>query len=455
MTLVTVSKDRVTVLFGFLILLQALILFGGFFLFADLPSPLHTDTIDSDVTADSGQPEAVDGLTEDPNTTMAIDEVAVETDNEKRVTHLVKSGDTLASIWNKNGAPLYGASQAAKAFKEAGVSSTALRRGEQLELIVSLAGDITDLTRQLDDGRTLIIQGNSIDGYVPTVLNAEISEQEKTVTGTVFSSFFAAATERGIPYAVIDEFVDLFSGRIEFSRDFQPGDTFTVNYIDRKCEGQALHLPPGPIMSASIRTASNLLVAIRHVSNDGRAYYFDENGEPLGNFFLRYPLKFSFISSSFSWARFHPVLQRTRPHLGVDFAAPLGTPVRSVADGIVTEAGYNSEAGNMIKISHSERYSTAYLHLFKLAPTIRKGSHVSRGQIIGTVGSTGLSTGPHLHFALFDRGTYLDPLSAKLPKMPDDLNKIPKNLLLATLNQIKQQHEIQALAMGSAANKRS
>src|SRR5690606_9435869 len=136
-----------------------------------------------------------------------------------------------------------------------------------------------------------------------------------------------------------------------------------------------------------------------------------------------------------------PVLGQKRPHNGVDFAAPVGTPVRSVADGVVVSAGFFGHAGNMVKIKHGDRYSTAYLHLSRIGKGIRPGSRVTRGQVIGAVGMTGLATGPHLHFSVFDRGAYVNPLSIDLPRMPSTTEQIPANYLQATLHRLAEQHQ--------------
>ncbi|RIK99743.1 MAG: hypothetical protein DCC75_14300 [Proteobacteria bacterium] len=202
-------------------------------------------------------------------------------------------------------------------------------------------------------------------------------------------------------------------------------------------------------------TADGLLVAIRHYGRDGAAHYYDEAGKALGNYFLRYPLKFTRISSAFTHARFHPILKTTRAHNGVDFAAPIGTPVRAVADGVISEAGYNGGSGLMVKIKHGSRYSTAYLHLSKIASGIRSGTRVSRGQVIGGVGMTGLATGPHLHFSLYDGGRYVDPLRSKLPSLADVVDSIPPQYLLAAVNAIRQKHHQVSMAFVNSAKRNS
>lgn len=439
------ARDQLGVLFGLFVLSQALVLVFALLLFSGLPTPQIVPQFAESLNAPALNAQSI---------TAVVSHQDVEQPTESEITYRVQRGDTLSTIWEKIGAPRSGAIMAAKAFKEAGLSAASLKVEDELQMSLSLDGDVTSLQQALSDGRWLIIHGNSQDGYESSMLDADIEETQASVSGTIFSSFADAALAQGIPYSVIDEYVDLFSSRVEFQRDLQPGATFAVTYLQRHCRRSGTALSPGKIVAASLWHENTLLAAVRYVGRNGRAYYFDEQGQPLGNYFLRYPLRFSRISSSFNWARFHPVYQRSRPHLGVDFAAPYGTPVRAVADGVVVEAGYNRDGGNTVKIKHGSRYSTAYLHLAKIGSGIKRGATVARGQLIGTVGSTGISTGPHLHFSLFDYGRYIDPLKAKLPALPEGVESIPKAVLVAAIDTLKQHHAQVAVAMEDSSRMR-
>ena len=350
--------------------------------------------------------------------------------NESSTTikYKVQTGDTLAKIWVENGGTYAGGIKAAKAFAEAGTSVGAVRIGETLEITKGSDGDIIRFSKRLGEGKTLILQGNSKDGYKGQLKQSKIVETKKVVSGEISKSFSASAASLSIPHDVSDELVDLFSARLEFSRDIQPGDSFSVIYTERATEDGEM-LNPGAIEAASINSQGEMLAAIRHLARDGSERFFDEAGEPIGNYFLRYPVQFSRISSVFADARLHPVLNIKRPHNGVDFAAPVGTPVRSVAEGVVTYAGYNGGSGKMIKIRHTDKYSTAYLHLSAISAGITKGTRIKRGEIIGKVGQTGLATGPHLHYCLYVNDKYVDPLKAKLPAMPTNNEPIPVSYL--------------------------
>jgi len=306
-------------------------------------------------------------------------------------------------------------------------------------------GDITALRKKLADGKELILDGNSQAGYKATVNKPRVVKRERVAAGTISRSFADAARKAAVPARVVDELVDLFSNRVEFRKDLQPGDMFAVVYEEHvAADGEVVKT--GLIKAASLEKGGRMLFAIRHVGKDGKARYYDQDGRPLGKSFLRYPLQFTRISSAFSYARFHPVLKKTLPHNGIDFAAPLGTPVRSVADGVVVHAGYSFSAGNWVKIKHGDRYATAYLHLHRIGAGIYKGTKVSRGQVIGTVGSTGISTGPHLHFSFYDRGKYVNPLRNDLPMYNSGAEKIPQAILQAKLDQLRQSQQLVRLA---------
>jgi murein DD-endopeptidase MepM/ murein hydrolase activator NlpD len=303
---------------------------------------------------------------------------------------------------------------------------------------------------ELANGDILVLDGNSENGYVGSLIKQEIIEEDKIVSGQIMRSFSLAAQREDVPYALVDQLVDIFSARLEFRRDVQPGDSFTVMYRERRLANGRV-LEPGPIKAASFENDGRWLVAVRHVDASGEERYYDGDGKPMGSFFLRYPLKFTRISSVFNKSRFHPVLKRHRPHNGVDFAAPIGTPIRSVADGVVSVSGYRGGAGNMVKIQHNGKYATAYLHLSKIEKGIRNGVKVKRGQVIGALGQSGLATGPHLHYAFYVNGQYVDPLTVELPEVPDRYEAIPASYLKTVLAELKSSHEDLRLAHKNGA----
>ena len=204
---------------------------------------------------------------------------------------------------------------------------------------------------------------------------------------------------------------EIFAWSVDFF-GIQKGDRFKVIYEELSVDGKSLGA--GRIYGAQFTWSGNVINAIPFIQ-EGTESYFDENGNSLRKAFLKAPLQFSRISSRFSSSRMHPILRIRRPHYGVDYAAPVGTPVHAIGDGRVTMAGTENGSGKMIRIQHNSVYSTAYLHLSRFAAGIAAGTYVKQGDIIGYVGSSGLSTGPHLDFRFYRNGSPVDPLKVEAP----------------------------------------
>lgn len=367
--------------------------------------------------------------------------------NDDAYTHTVSRGSTISSIWGSiRGAPK-AAADFAQAFVKHGKSAGQLKEGEVLE-VRRKDGEVVEVRRQISAGETIVIEGHPDEGYSSRIERARLIPVDRKASGTITSSLVASANDSAIPYAVIDDFVDLFGERIEFNKDLQPGDTFTIVYEERRTEGGEV-ADIGPIKSASLRIRGTMFAVVRDVAKDGTVRYFNEKGQLPTKGFLRYPVKYTRISSVFANARFHPVLKVKRPHHGVDFSAPIGTPVRSVGEGTVVFAGYSASGGNMVRIAHGARYTTEYMHLSKIAKGLRKGSHIDRGAVLGAVGNTGLSSGPHLHYGLFDKGRYIDPMRAKIASDPGNIKAPPA--VMAALDAMRREHD--AVAMSAPARK--
>ena len=239
----------------------------------------------------------------------------------------------------------------------------------------------------------------------------EVQIMEKGVSGTIQSSLSVTMSELGLPVQLTNDFVDVFAWQLDFFR-LQRGDKFKVIYEDKLVDGQSVGI--GDIKA----------IYFEHFGNDYYAYvfdqgegidYFDENGNSLRKALLRYPLEFTRISSRYSGNRYHPVQKRWKAHRGTDFAAPRGTPIRSVGDGIVVEARFKKYNGNYVKIRHNSTYTTQYLHMSKIASGIKAGMKVRQNQTIGYVGSTGLATGNHLCYRFWKNGAQIDALQVDLP----------------------------------------
>ena len=234
------------------------------------------------------------------------------------------------------------------------------------------------------------------------------------VAGRVESSLATSATAAGIPVRMVSELADVFGWEVDLQNDVHPGDQFRLVYAELRDDESGV-ARPGDILAAEITSGGRTHTAIRFENENGESEYYDPDGHALGRRFLKYPLDFVSITSQFTDSRMHPVLKRRAPHLGVDFAAPMGTPVRAVADGIITFAGYAHGYGNQVGIEHQAPYGSSYSHLRRIARDVRIGAEVHIGQVIGWVGRSGMTTGPHLHFMMFRDGVYVDPLTVKLP----------------------------------------
>ena len=238
-----------------------------------------------------------------------------------------------------------------------------------------------------------------------------VSVAWKTAGGTITSSLYETLVGSGARPELALRLSEVFAWQIDFFR-IQRGDEFRVVYEERSVDGTKVG--PGDVVAAYFRHKGETYYAFRFDEGDG-SEYFDENGGSLRRELLKAPLRYSRISSRYTNRRFHPVLKRYRPHHGTDYAAPTGTPVHSVGDGTVLYAAYKGYNGNYVKVRHNATYTTGYLHLSRIAKGIRPGTKVKQGETIGYVGSTGLSTGPHLDYRFWKNGAPIDPYSVELP----------------------------------------
>ncbi len=240
-----------------------------------------------------------------------------------------------------------------------------------------------------------------------------VTHEQKSLDVTINSSLWADLTAKGGPADLVIELADIYAWTVNFF-GLQKGDRFEVVYTEQMCEGNAIGLDQ--VDFCRYTRGSDEVCAIRFDTHNGSDKYFNQNGDNLRKTFLKAPLKFTRVSSKFTMRRKHPVTGQIRPHTGVDYAAPKGTPVVALGDGTVLSAAWtNNGGGNMIKIRHNSVYTTGYLHLNGFAKGIKKGVKVKQGQVIGYVGSTGRSTGPHLDFRVWKNGSPIDPLSMKSP----------------------------------------
>ncbi|HET9820456.1 MAG TPA: peptidoglycan DD-metalloendopeptidase family protein [Burkholderiaceae bacterium] len=238
---------------------------------------------------------------------------------------------------------------------------------------------------------------------------AELQSQLRLASGTIRSSLFAASDEARIPDAIAVQMAEIFAADIDMHRELRRGDTFSVVYEALTADSEPItwNQGTGRVLAAEFINAGKAYQAFWYRGPDGRGGYFDPSGESKKRAFLASPMEFSRMTSGFAM-RFHPILQSWRRHLGVDYAAPTGTPVRSVGDGTVESAGWQNGYGNVVQIRHGGDRTTLYAHLSRI--DVKKGQRVEQGQRVGAVGATGWATGPHLHFEFRVRGQHVDPL---------------------------------------------
>ena len=273
-------------------------------------------------------------------------------------------------------------------------------------------GEMRGLKYDLDQNNSII--GASLGAGV---LKAAIRPIEYYIrpikmTFAVKDSFERDAAENNIPKPIVESLQDAFSDRHDLNR-LAPGSAVKLIYQEKVSRDGSYTLV-GDVQAAQIRFGSRTLTAISFSDEHGRPHLYDEQGHALGPQSLKFPLNFQYISSGFTFHRYHPILHEYRPHVGVDLVAKYGEPVKSVADGTVISAGWQGELGNAIRIQHQHNLVSIYGHLSKISPEVKPGASVHMGQLIGNVGTTGLSTGPHLHFAMEKDGAWVNPLTEKL-----------------------------------------
>jgi murein DD-endopeptidase MepM/ murein hydrolase activator NlpD len=287
-----------------------------------------------------------------------------------------------------------------------------LRPGKPLLVATDDDGRLTGLRFLAGNGELLSI-ARGASGFVAT-RSAPPDDTRLTLrAGEIESSLFAAADAAALPDSVTLALADIFGGDIDFYHDLRRGDRFAVLYETRYVDGEPVGT--GRVVAAEFDNGGKTFRAYLWRAPDGTEGYYNEDGRNSRNAFLRSPMEFSRVTSGFTLARLNPILHTMRAHKGTDFAAPLGTPVRVTADGVVTFVGQQTGYGNVIMVKHDGRYSTVYAHLSRFASETRDGARVHQGDTIGYVGQTGWATGPHLHYELRVDGEPRDPMTVALP----------------------------------------
>jgi murein DD-endopeptidase MepM/ murein hydrolase activator NlpD len=352
--------------------------------------------------------------------------------------HEVMDGENLSIIFEEFKVPLNTAYRIFRLDKNNLLSK--IKPGDEMKFTY-LGEDITGIEIIKDSINSILIEITDKISIKKISKDVELIQSFKS--GVIKTSFYEAALEAEIPDSIIMDFAYIFGWDIDFIFDIREGDSFNVIYETPYSEGEKVK--NGDIILAKFVNRGKIYSANRFFLNENDKEFFDDNGNNLQKAFLRAPLDFAYISSHFNPNRMHPVLHTIRAHNGVDYAAKTGSPVRTTGNGTVHYAGRRNGCGNEIVIKHSNDYSTRYCHLSKFKSSIKKGTKVIQGETIGFVGSTGLATGPHLHYEFKIGNKHVDPVKLQLPSaepisqnLRSDFDKILKDnkLLLSKLDSL-------------------
>lgn len=354
----------------------------------------------------------------------------------------IAKGDSLSAIFTREKLPQ---SELMKLLKTKHASHLKnLRPGQEIELQHVVAADSELNTLQymklaLNAQRKVVIEPDDSGAFASRLIETPLERHIVRATGKVSHSLASSMTEAGIPNRMAVELEQIFGSVIDFNRDVRSGDRYTIVYESLIQDGK--EAGAGKVLAAEYNNRGTLYRAVRFENTLGEVSYYTPEGNSLKPAFTRYPVKFTRISSHFSRARKHPVLGMRRPHLGVDFAAPTGTPIIASGDGQVAQIGNRGGYGRTIVLNHGSQYRSLYAHMSRYAPGLKKGDRVRHGQVIGYVGSSGVATGPHLHYEFHVNGVHHDPLKVALPgSAPLDQSQLAQfnqqsRTLLAMLDQ--------------------
>jgi len=285
--------------------------------------------------------------------------------------------------------------------------------GKQIEAETDIDGNLVKFEYQLSADQYLTIN-KTADGYQAEKQLRALEVRPILKSAKINSSLFGATDDANIPDNIAIQLADIFESEIDFHSDLRRGDHFNVIYEGSYHQGELIKT--GDVLAAEFVNDGKTFRAIGYRDSDNKMQYYTPEGKSLHKSFLRSPLEFTRVSSGFSVARFHPVLQRVRAHKGVDMAAPTGTRVKASGDAVVDFVGQKGGYGNVIVLKHNNGVSTVYGHLSRFAAGLRRGAKVAQGEIIGFVGMTGVATGPHLHYEFLLNGQHRDPMKVALPK---------------------------------------
>ncbi|RJQ23969.1 MAG: hypothetical protein C4560_00615 [Nitrospiraceae bacterium] len=351
-----------------------------------------------------------------------INREPAKTETSREINGTIKRGETFFEVFKQYGLDL------AELFeiREAAADVHRLRKvrpGKQYKISVDTDNRVNSLSYWIDDEGVLEVTRKDT-GFAAEKVPIEYETRVEHIGGTIKDNLISSVGEGRENLMLALRLSDIFAWDIDFSTDLRTDDAFKVVVEGLYLAGELKKF--GNILSAEFNNNDKVFLAYRF-ENNGKAGYYDADGKSLKKAFLKAPLNFRRISSYYSGRRLHPILKVYRPHHGLDYSAPVWTPVSAIGDGEVVFTGYKGGYGKLIVIRHRNGYETYYGHLAKIAKNIRTGRNVDQGQVIGNVGNSGLSTGPHLHFEVRVNNKPVNPLAVKWPKG----DPIPKSLMVS------------------------
>ena len=363
---------------------------------------------------------------------------------------VIRANDTLDGVFRRLELSLADLAEL-RALPDVRRSLDRLRPGDII-LLTHLDGELKTLTRRLSDTATLTVR-RAADGFAADIIENPLEQSPASMSGSIDSSLFSSVSEAGGTDGLAIALADVFKYDIDFVNEVRQGDRFVVTWQQEFQDGEFVR--DGEILAAQFVNRGKVFRAVRYVMPDGSVEYFTPEGNSVRKAFLRFPVAFGRVSSGFNLARRHPVLNRVRAHKGIDFAAPVGTPIKAAGSGRVTFRGNNGGYGRAVILSHPGSVTTLYAHMSRFANGLKVGDKVKQGEVIGYVGMTGLATGPHLHYEYRVGGVHRNPATVPVPKaksIPEELRadfEASSAPLLAELDRLDESAGPRLAATGS------
>ncbi len=364
------------------------------------------------------QTRHVEQVTDDPLQVDETDQQAMLPASPMPIfkTVTLKSGSTLSGVLTGAGLTNIEAAAVVEAFSEA-FNPKRIRAGHEFTLSFMPENESEELAFIGLEYEPTALETVSLerteDGFKALKSDKELTIELRHASGTINDSLYMAGVRAGLPVPILIEVIHAYSWDVDFQRDIRKGDSFNVLYQSKQ-DTDGKTVAHGDILYAEIKLSGTALPIFRYTTTDGTTDYFDDRGRSAKKTLMRTPIDGARLSSGFG-NRKHPILGYTKMHKGLDFAAPTGTPIYAAGDGVIDYAGWNGAYGKYVRIRHNGEFSTAYAHMKNIKKGIGKGKRVKQGQVIGYLGSTGRSTGPHLHYEILKNKKQVNPMKVKMP----------------------------------------